>query len=294
MDKEKKAIERLKYASEMSFQIYQKPLLVTTSGGKDSDVCLHLVKKSGIPFEVSHSHTTVDAPETVMHVREQFKELELGGIKCDISYPYYKGQRVTMWSLIPMKKIPPTRTVRYCCSVMKETAGKDRFITTGVRWAESVKRRDRAAFETITPKKENRIVFNEDNDENRRLFETCQLNAKRTCNPIIDWGDQEIWEYIKSEKIQTNPLYKCGFYRVGCIGCPLAGKKTMQKGFAMYPAYERAYIRAFDKMIRNRTSRGESGEWKTGLDVFHWWVEDGVLPGQVEFGACESVQKRIV
>jgi len=81
MDKEKKAIERLKYASEMSFQIYQKPLLVTTSGGKDSDVCLHLVKKSGIPFEVSHSHTTVDAPETVMHVREQFKELELGGIK---------------------------------------------------------------------------------------------------------------------------------------------------------------------------------------------------------------------
>lgn len=26
----------------------------------------------------------------------------------------------------------------------------------------------------------------------------------------------------------------------------------------------------------------------TGLDVFHWWMEDGVLPGQVIFDGMEE------
>ena len=73
MDLEQKAIERLKLASEMSLTYYKQPLIVTYSGGKDSDVCLELAERAGIPYEVQHSHTTVDTPETVRHVRAQFK-----------------------------------------------------------------------------------------------------------------------------------------------------------------------------------------------------------------------------
>ena len=40
MDKEQKAIERIKMASEMSLHHYGKPLVCTYSGGKDSDVML--------------------------------------------------------------------------------------------------------------------------------------------------------------------------------------------------------------------------------------------------------------
>lgn len=40
MDKEQKAIDRLRLAAQMSETYYQKPLIVTTSGGKDSDVCI--------------------------------------------------------------------------------------------------------------------------------------------------------------------------------------------------------------------------------------------------------------
>lgn len=101
----------------MSFRLYGQPLLVTDSGGKDSAVCRELVKRSGIPFEIQHNHTTADAPQTVYYVRKIFKELEEQGISCSISYPYYKNERVTMWSLIPMKKFPPTRLQRYCCQV---------------------------------------------------------------------------------------------------------------------------------------------------------------------------------
>ena len=87
MDKEKVAIMRLQEASKMSLTIYQKPLIVTTSGGKDSSVCLELAQRSGIPFEVMHNHTTADAPETVYFVRNDLRRFEGKGITCILNYP---------------------------------------------------------------------------------------------------------------------------------------------------------------------------------------------------------------
>ena len=215
MDKEKIAIERLKTASEMSLSVYGEPLIVTTSGGKDSGVLIQLAQASGIPFEVSHSHTTADAPETVKFVRQELYRLEQKGIKCSIHYPTYKGERVSMWSLIPQKLLPPTRLMRYCCEVLKETAGNDRFIATGVRWAESTKRSSRGIYEKLAKDVKNRIILNNDNDDTRKLFENCQLKASRVVNPIVDWTDDDVWDYTKVEKIPCNPLY-CEFKRVGC------------------------------------------------------------------------------
>lgn len=137
MDLEHIAIERLKVASEMSLQYYEKPLVICISGGKDSSVITELAIRAGIPVEFMHNHTTADAPETVYFVRSEFKRLEDLGYQCTLSMPTYKGKRVSMWSLIPQKLMPPTRKVRYCCSVLKESGGSNRFICTGVRWAES-------------------------------------------------------------------------------------------------------------------------------------------------------------
>ena len=286
MDKEQQAIERLRLAAQMSETYYEQPLIVTTSGGKDSDVCLALAQAAGINFEVRHNHTSADAPETVYHVRDTFKRLEENGIKCTINWPTYKGKPVTMWSLIPQKLMPPTRIVRYCCEVLKEGGGKNRMITTGVRWAESAARKkNRGIYEKIG-KDRAKIVLSNDNDDTRKLFENCRLKAKRVCNPIIDWTDDDVWDYIHAENIETNPLYQCGFSRVGCIGCPMAGKKGRHVEFARYPKYQQMYIRAFDRMLEERQRRGKmNGTWRigtTGVDVFHWWMEDGVIPGQVE------------
>ena len=284
MDKEQKAIARLKEAALMSETYYQKPLIVTTSGGKDSDVCVHLALAAGIDFEVQHSHTTADAPETVHHVRDTFRRLEDKGITCTANMPTYKGQPVTMWTLIPQKLMPPTRLVRYCCSILKEGGGAGRMITTGVRWAESAARKkNRGIYEAGKT-----LILNNDNDDTRRLFENCRLQAKRVCNPIIDWTDKDVWDYIDSERIKVNPLYQCGFDRVGCVGCPMAGKKGREFEFARYHTYQRAYIRAFDRMLEERRRRGMPCDWQTGKDAFHWWMEDGVLPGQVELEEMEG------
>ena len=264
MDLEKAAIERLRMASDMSLRLYKQPLVITYSGGKDSDVLLHLAGKAGIPYEVLHSLTTADAPETVWHVRDTFRHLELAGVKCTIdTHKRPDGTNVTMWNLIPRKLMPPTRLVRYCCAELKETGGRGRWIATGVRWAESKKRKSRGVMETIHKNKEKRLTLMNDNDESRMLMENCQLKGTRTVNPIIDWHDTDIWDYCTAEKISMNPLYACGFERVGCIGCPMAGKHRKAQ-FARYPKIKAAYIRAFDRMLAERQTRGLPCDWQTG------------------------------
>ena len=278
---EQTAIERLRAASDMSLRLFEKPLVITYSGGKDSDVMLHLAEKSDIPFEVLHSLTTADAPETVRHVYDTFRRLEEKGVKCTVDkHVQPDGSRVIMWNLIPRKLMPPTRLMRYCCAVLKEGGGKNRFIATGVRWAESTTRKRRGGLEVLTSKPQSKLILSNDNDEDRRLFETCQLKGKRVVNPIIDWKDDDVLGYAAAEKIPINQLYCEGFHRVGCIGCPMASKTRIME-FARYPEIKTAWIRAFDKMLIIRIERGmEAYSWRSGVDVFHWWMEDGVLPGQ--------------
>lgn len=273
MDKELNAIERLKTASEMSLHFYGKPLIITYSGGKDSEVLLELAKRSGIPFEVNNSHTTVDAPETVYHIRKVFADLERG-VKCTIDFP-----KLSMWQLIPKKLMPPTRIVRYCCQYLKENSCKNSMIATGVRWAESSKRKNtRGIYEAVHNNKDKRVILNNDNDDRRNLFERCEIQAKTVVNPIIDFTDSEIWDFYKNECKYHNPLYNRGFTRVGCIGCPMAGKKRY-KEFMLYPKYKNLYIKAFEKMLEVRKERGKENKWRSGQDVFKWWM--GEDPDQI-------------
>lgn len=150
-EKIEKAIKALKLAAEMSHIYYEKPLIVTYSGGKDSDVILNLAENNLKPndFEVLNSHTTVDAPQTVYHIRETFERLHSKGIKATVEYhKQTDGTNKTMWGLIEKKCIPPTRIIRYCCAELKENSTPHRLCALGVRAAESTKRQGRDTFST--------------------------------------------------------------------------------------------------------------------------------------------------
>lgn len=286
MDKLDMAVARIRDAAAMSLYVYKTPLLLTYSGGKDSDAVLEIAKIAGIPYEVRHRHTTADAPETVAYVRKKLHELELEGVPCSVDQPMYEGKRTSMWALIPQKLIPPTRRRRYCCEVLKETAGKGRFIATGVRWAESKRRgTTRGVLEKTAPREKDRVILTTDNDERRKTNEYCQLLGINTVNPIIDWLDSEVWDFLADRKVVCNPLY-CEFSRVGCIGCPLADKHAREREFLRWPEYKRLYLLAFEKMIEERKRRGKIDEnWRIGtraIDIFHWWMEYDVLPGQID------------
>ena len=278
VEKEKAATERLK-----AFEPESEPYYLCYSGGKDSDCIRILADIAGVKHEIVNNHTTVDAPETVYYIRS------IPNVKIEMP-------EKTMWQLIEEAMIPPTRVRRYCCSVLKERGGKGRKKVTGVRWEESVRRAqnggvvkvlgkektmmkeaEERGLDYIVPEKGG-IIMNDDNAETRRFVEHCYRTTSTLINPIIDWTDEDVWQFLHHYGCESNPLYKCGFKRIGCIGCPMASKAERIMEFNRYPKYKENYIKAFDRMLKRRKERGPKYEkndyWKSGEEVFAWWLGD--------------------
>lgn len=285
-DLESVAIARLQEAAKLSEFYYQKPLLLTYSGGKDSEVCLELCKRAGVPFEVIHSLTTADAPETVYHVKKTFYRLELEGVKCEVLHPRYKGQPTSMWALIPQKLLPPVRTHRWCCQILKEGATPHRCVVLGVRSCESGSRSDSQVAETHGKNRRERQTFDFDNGD-ERIFAPCRMKAELKIHPIVDWEDKDVWSFLRDANAEVNPCYFMGFSRVGCVGCPMAGKGRWNE-FRQWPKFKNLYCNAFSKMLDVRKARGKPTKWKTTDDVFRWWMDDKNLDGQLNIDGWEE------
>ena len=273
------AIEQLKM-----YEPETEPYYLCYSGGKDSDCIRILAALAGVKHDIIHNLTTVDAPETMQYIKS------IPNVIIDKAR-YPDGTHKTMWNLIVVKHMPPTRIARYCCEELKEQGGKYRLKITGVRKAESVNRNKNGGFIKIIGKpktvqkyatevgaeyevtKQGGLVMNCDNDELRRVVEHCYRTTSTMINPIIDWTDSDVWEFLRYYGCQGNPLYQCGMKRIGCIGCPMQGYNGMKSEFEKYPIYRNNYIRAFNRMLANMPNKSNV-TWRTGLDVYKWWVGD--------------------
>lgn len=262
------------------------------SGGKDSVVAKAILQLAGVKFDGHYRVTSVDPPELYNFIRDKHPDIER-------EIPHDKeGKPITMWNLIPRKLMPPTRVVRYCCSDLKESGGDGRMTVTGVRWSESVNRAKNQGPVTIASKAAVRelsnnsdftsnakggVVLTNDNEASRRMVESCYKRHKTLLNPIIEWDDTNVWEFIRAEGIDYCGLYDDGFCRLGCIGCPMARKKGREREFLRWPKYRENYIHAFERMLQERRARGRiADQWATGLDVYRWWMEYDELPGQID------------
>ena len=276
-EKEKVAIERLKaFEPEDGYHL-------SYSGGKDSDCIKILAYLAGVKFEAVHSLTTVDAPETVSYVKSQ----------TDVRI---EEPKKTMWQLIVEKGIPPTRVIRYCHSELKGHSGKCRVVVSGVRWAESKKRAISSGLVMIMDKpkttqkeaakrqldyrinKQGGVILSSTSEKNRVMVLDKYKSQKVIINPIIDWSDNDVWKFLHYYGCDSNPLYQCGFKRIGCIGCPMARKHRYFE-FERYPDFKEMYLTAFEQMLETRKRKGLSNRigWKTATDVFKWWMEEDFL-----------------
>lgn len=281
--KEKRAIEYLR-----AFEPKTEPYYLCYSGGKDSDCIRILASLSGVKHDIVHNLTTVDAPETIKYIKS-------------IPDVIIDRPPLTMWELIVKNKMPPTRLTRYCCEGLKERGGKGRVKITGVRWAESNNRKNNSDVVKVIGKPKSTqklaeemgvdyditekggIVLNNDNDADRRFVERCYRTTSTMLNPIVDWSDEDVWDFLHHYGCESNPLYKCGRSRIGCIGCPMANGKGQKEHFAMYPKYKEQYIRTFEKMLDARRAVGMKidAAWRDGEAVMKWWIGDNPL--QCEF-----------
>ena len=55
-----------------------------------------------------------------------------------------------------------------------------------------------------------------------KLVEWDENNGLLKVNPLIDWTEAHLWEYIKQNHIPYNPLHDKGFPSIGCQPCTRA------------------------------------------------------------------------
>lgn len=92
-------------------------------------------------------------------------------------------------------------------------------------------------------------------------------------NPIVDWTDAEVWEFIHEYNVPYCELYDKGFKRLGCVGCPMANNKAELEA---YPKYKNLYLKAFEKMLDARREKGLPipPHWETADMVMSWWLQE--------------------
>ena len=296
VDKVEIAIQRLK-----SFEPPEGYYLAF-SGGKDSQCIYHLAKMAGVKFDAHYSVTSVDPPELIYFIKKHYPDViwehhYWNDDKPEHHYPDGRPKPITMWSLIAAHSIPPTRQARYCCAALKESGGSGRLVVTGVRWAESARRKalhgvadiqteskavhaqaEDEAGSSYRRNKNGGAIFMDDNGGARRMVEMCYVKRKTTINPIVDWEEADVWEFLNDvAKVPHCCLYDEGFTRLGCIGCPLQGREGMLRDFDRWPKYKELYIKAFDRMIANhpgeiKVASGELAETNGGVVLFREWL----------------------
>jgi phosphoadenosine phosphosulfate reductase len=258
------AIKRIQTMEPIAIGIYGG-FTVMVSGGKDSTVITDIAIHSGAKCKFEVSWTGIEHPETVYFLRREKERIESLGYGFDFIIPRDKdGKQITMWKLIEKKGFP-TRKMRFCCEKLKETAGQNAFCVLGIRWAESARRKNsRFVYEQARKK----IMTNNDNEAVRRMTENCMKKKKYMLNAIIDWTDEDVWEYIKERNLPYNPLYNMGHKRVGCIGCPMRhNKKELEDN----PRWAALYKRAAQKYLENNAEKREN--IKENVEAYYnWWV----------------------
>jgi len=214
------------------------------SGGKDSITIYDLAVRAGVKFDAHYSQTTVDPPEVQRFIKDHYASVA------------WEKPRNSMFRLIPKKKMLPTRIIRYCCAELKEIGGAGRTVITGIRWAESANRRGRDVYE-----------------ESRRT------SGKWFLHPIIDWSNQDVWDYIRARDMPYCSLYDEGKTRIGCIMCPMQGAKGMQIDAERYPKYYKAYLKAIGKLLDVLRAEGKDRNMhgSTPEEIMYWWIHNADL-----------------
>ena len=237
------AIETVRAFAPTDGQAY----LGAFSGGKDSVALKTVVGLSGVACEWHYHNTTIDPPELHLFIRKHHPDVIWDRSKYG---PMLRRMIVNGF---------PTRRNRWCCEEYKHGANPPgSTVLLGVRAAESPRRAK--TWKICTP---------------------IRQSASRAVAPLLYWSDGDVWDFIRSRKLEYCSLYDEGFKRLGCIGCPMAGKSRAVE-FARWPQFERAWRRSFRALWDRRVAQGKAdgsiARWRSADEMFEWWKEAAPIP----------------
>jgi 3'-phosphoadenosine 5'-phosphosulfate sulfotransferase (PAPS reductase)/FAD synthetase/ferredoxin len=251
---------------------------IAFSGGKDSVALLditHRVLPLSVP--VIFSDTDMELPDTYTvwkEIKARYPEREFIAAKAENS-------AIDNWKLFA----PPSRTIRWCCSVHKSTPAlmflKDKLHKSFLQVM---------AFVGVRGEESKSRSFYEDASDGAK--NASQLNRM----PILDWGSHELWLYIFANNLLINPAYRKGLTRVGCLMCPESTEKYERFVNKAYPSlikpYEDIIIKSSSKQFKNESDKSAyigEGKWqarKSGIVL----SEHIVKPSEIDDDVIETFQ----
>ena len=256
-------------------------VVVSYSGGKDSQVLLDLVSKTLPPDEyiVIFSDTTMEIPTTY----ETYEKTKEYYTKLYPSLKFYVARNeqhsFKLWRIFG----PPSRIIRWCCSVYKTSPQvrllkalspeKDEIkflVFDGVRADESPRR---STYERVA--------------ENVKHF--SQINAE----VIKYWNLTEVYLYLyknnirdSENKLLINKGYRYGLGRIGCSVCPFGSSWSEFIISQVFPEVIKEYLKIINEHVQylgiefeeDIKKYIEEGQWKKraggeGVERDGIWIE---------------------
>ena len=198
-----------------------------------------LCDEAGVKYEAIYRVTTIDPPPLIGFIREH--------------HPEVKWERSRKGPFLSRLKVRgfPLRQQRWCCEEFKHPAPRNRTTVVGVRGLESTARRENWAE-----------VMGD-------------APPEKVC-PIYTWSDDDVWHYIHDRDLPYCSLYDDGWKRIGCLFCPFESGGNKLDQTKRFPAFTKAFIRAFERLHAHRKSqgRGSVDRWRNGEEMFWWWIRE--------------------
>ncbi len=232
---ENQAIERIRKFAKIA-KAMQFDVCVGFSGGKDSQVVYDLCVRAGIEFKAYFNHS-FESRVTLKFIRDNYSDVIK---RRDHKFGFMENIWRNHGGLLP------TVQIAYCCKDYKHNPKYvDKCSITGVRRAESASRKNRTTIEikNKTTLKQNKALIDDYFEEHCQSIGSASVI---TLKPIIDWTDEDVWDYIKRHNLPINPEYK-KYKRVGCVVCPKANFTSNVIALMEKPKLVDAFIKARER-----------------------------------------------
>ena len=271
------SIDLLRKSEKMALRLDpENGFYLAFSGGKDSQALYHIAVMGGVKFKAHMNLTSVDPPEVIRFVKQQYPDVEL--IK----------PKMSIYDMTLKKHILPTRTFRWCCAEFKEMSGAGKVTLIGIRKAESARRNKREEISTQIKGKRTEETFDQWSEHEEKMVTCVGGEDKILVSPIIHWTEQDVWEFLNDVvKVPHCELYDEGYTRIGCICCPMSQKRQKLREIRQYPHVKRRWIQTIQKLIDEGYINHNFQDPEFG---FYWWISGKSFK---EFYADEVLQKKI-
>jgi len=182
---------------------------IACSFGKDSRVLVELATAVKHDIDIVGLDTGYEFPETLEYAKELTRERNLN----------FRWESPTQEERERIEKEYGDNFVKngqsMCCEMKIPTA--NRIMAQYDAWITGL-RRDETEFR-----------------QNTGLIEQGRIIK---INPIAFWTQDDVWEYIRSNKLSYHPLYDAGYPSLGCQPCTTSGDR--KKGGGRQGQFERA------------------------------------------------------